>query len=198
MVAKTENSITDSAILADPFDLDRLRLTQDFEDTVGVKKLLTVVPVRKPSRQEFIRVYPGDDWRLDTPLLTIKEENEFYLVARDLWPELQDDLDARRLVVTISRQGVVAVWPLKLPDREGRLDNWSRSALEASSRAECAWVKLQSNRSLGAYDLYEGSHDLPEPVWPDVDFQTVIRTAFRDYHINDVNHPALRRLRGET
>lgn len=184
--------------IADPFDLASLRLTQAFEDVVGVKKLLTVVPVRKPSRQEFIRVHPGADWLLDTPLLTIKEENEFYLVTRDLWPELQDDLDARRLVITINRQGVVAVWPLKLPDREGRLDNWSRSALEAVARAETAWIKLQSNRSLGAYDLYEGSRDLPEPTWPEVDFQTVIRTAFRNYHIQDVNHPALRRLRGET
>lgn len=191
-------SVTEKAAPADPFDLASLRLTQDFEDAVGVKKLLTVVPVRKPGRQEFVRVHPGADWQLDTPVLTIKEENEFYIVARDLWPDLQDDLDARRLVVTINRQGVVAVWPLRLPNRDGRLDNWSRSALEAATRAEVAWIKLQSNRSLGAYDLYEGSSDLPEPVWPEVDFQTVINTAFRDYRIQDVNHPALQRLRGET
>ncbi|MFO1352027.1 MAG: hypothetical protein U1F68_15665 [Gammaproteobacteria bacterium] len=191
---QNENS---ASIIADPFNLDALRLTQAFEDVIGVKKLLTTVPVRKPSRQEFIRVRPGDDWKLDTPLLTIKEENEFYLIRRELWSDIQDDVSARRLVVTITRQGVVAVWPLKLPDREGRLDAWSRSALDVAARAESAWVKLQSNRSLGAYDLYEGSQDLPEPVWPDVGFQDIIRIAFRDFHIQDVNHPALKRLRGE-
>lgn len=192
-----DSNIAATPAVADPFDLGNLRLTQNFEDTVGVRKLLTVVPIRKPTRQEFVRVHPGEDWQLDTPILTIKEEGEYYLVARELWSDLQDDLDPRRLVVTISRQNVVAVWPLKLPDGEGRLDNWSRSALAAVERATKAWVKLQGNRSLGAYDLYEGSFDLPEPVWPEMDFQTIIRTAFKDFYIHDVNHPALKRLRGE-
>jgi hypothetical protein len=34
---------------ADPFDLASLRLTQDFAAAVGVKRLLTTVPVKKPS-----------------------------------------------------------------------------------------------------------------------------------------------------
>ena len=42
----------------DPFDLSKLRLTQDFVETGGVKKLLTTVPVRKPAPQDFIRVHP--------------------------------------------------------------------------------------------------------------------------------------------
>jgi hypothetical protein len=37
-----------SAIL-DPFDPAALRLTPDFVETVGVKKLLTTVPCRKPQ-----------------------------------------------------------------------------------------------------------------------------------------------------
>ena len=44
---------------ANPFDdLMSLRLDQSYADTVGVKKLLTTVPVRKPHRQEFVRVHP--------------------------------------------------------------------------------------------------------------------------------------------
>jgi hypothetical protein len=43
-----------------PFDnLAALRLDQSYADTVGVKKLLTTVPVRKPNRQDFVRVHPG-------------------------------------------------------------------------------------------------------------------------------------------
>jgi hypothetical protein len=42
-----------------PFDnLSALRLDQSYADTVGVKKLLTTVPVRKPNRQGFVRVHP--------------------------------------------------------------------------------------------------------------------------------------------
>ena len=42
----------------DPFNPDNLRLSQSFAETVGVKKLLTTVPVRKPSPQDFVRVHP--------------------------------------------------------------------------------------------------------------------------------------------
>ena len=41
------------------FDLSRLRLSQNFSEKVGVRKALLTVPVRKPGRQDFIRVHPG-------------------------------------------------------------------------------------------------------------------------------------------
>jgi hypothetical protein len=42
-----------------PFDnLSALRLDQSYADSSGVKKLLTTVPVRKPNRQDFVRVHP--------------------------------------------------------------------------------------------------------------------------------------------
>lgn len=44
---------------ADPFaDLGKLRLSQDFAATVGVKKLLTTVPVRKPTGQDSSACIP--------------------------------------------------------------------------------------------------------------------------------------------
>ena len=50
--------------LPDPFDPASLRLDQNFAETAGVKKLLTTVPVRKPNRQDFVRVHPDADFRL--------------------------------------------------------------------------------------------------------------------------------------
>ena len=46
------------------FDPAALRLNQSFADTVGVKKLTTTVPVRKPNRQDFVRVHPRPEYRL--------------------------------------------------------------------------------------------------------------------------------------
>jgi len=66
----------------DPFDPSRLRVSQDFAKTLGVRKLLTTVPVRKPNRQEFIRVHPGEDYRLETVILELKEDRESYLIER--------------------------------------------------------------------------------------------------------------------
>jgi hypothetical protein len=63
-----------------PFDnLSALRLDQSYADTVGVKKLLTTVPVRKPNRQDFVRVHPDPEYRL-TPaaIIEVKEDREVY------------------------------------------------------------------------------------------------------------------------
>ena len=35
-----------------------LRLTQNFGETLGVKKVLTTVPVGRPSKDRFFRTYP--------------------------------------------------------------------------------------------------------------------------------------------
>ena len=47
----------------DPFDPSSLRLDQSFADGEGVKKLLLTVPVRKPNRQDFVRVHPDAAYR---------------------------------------------------------------------------------------------------------------------------------------
>jgi len=41
----------------DQFDPSRLRLSQNFVESVGVKKALLTVPVRKPGRQDFVRTH---------------------------------------------------------------------------------------------------------------------------------------------
>ena len=43
------------------FDLEKLRFRQDFTKIAGVKKALISIAVRKPHRQEFIRVRSGED-----------------------------------------------------------------------------------------------------------------------------------------
>jgi hypothetical protein len=63
-----------------PFDPAALRLDQSYADTVGVKKLITTIPVRKPNRQDFVRVHPDPKYRL-TPaaIIEVKEDREVYL-----------------------------------------------------------------------------------------------------------------------
>src|SRR5215470_9799322 len=72
----------------DPFDPASLRLSQDFSAQLGVKKVLTTVPVRKPDKAWFVRVHPSEDYRLQTAVVELKEERETYLVAPALWTEL--------------------------------------------------------------------------------------------------------------
>jgi hypothetical protein len=181
----------------DPFDLDRLRLPQDFAAKLGVKKALLTVPVRKPNRQDFFRVHPGEDWCLETVILELKEERETYLVDRDLWGELPGELILKILYTVINRQGVLMLWPISLPGQDGRHNEWHRSALEAAGMAQKQWVRIAANMALGAYEVFQAVADIPEPEWPDTTLQEILRVAFKDRFIHSSDHPVVRRLRGE-
>ena len=178
-------------------DLAKLRLTQDFASQVGVKKIITTMPIRKPDRQWFNRVHPDPDWRLETAVLEVKEDRETYLVKPELWSELPGELVPKVLFTAVNRQNVVFLWPVRLPGHDGRHDSWNRSALEAAAYAQQGWVRVAANMSLGAYEIFQASADLPEPEWPDIPFQKLVEIAFKDRYIQTLDHPVVRRLRGE-
>jgi hypothetical protein len=102
------------------------------------------------------------------------------------------------LLTAINRQKVMFVWPIRLPGSDGKIDSWSRSAMDAAERAGSQWVRVVANMGgLQAYDVTVAAGGFGEPVWPDITFQEIIRIAFRDMVISDWNHPVLKRLRGE-
>jgi hypothetical protein len=182
---------------ADPFNPAALRLDQSFADTVGVKKLLTTVPVRKPNRQDFVRVHSDPQYRL-TPaaIIEVKEDHEFYLVLPSIAQQLAGEFDVRTLFLTINRQGVVHLWPIKLPGPDGKHNEWPRSEAVAAERAMELWVRVTANKSLGAYEVREATGELPEPDWPAFSFEEILRIAFRDHIVDRVDHPLVQRLRG--
>lgn len=181
----------------DPFtNLDSLRLNQSFADTVGVKRLLTTVPVRKPGRQDFVRVHPAEEYRL-TPaaLIELKEDRETYLVMPQVADELPGEFVFATLYTTISRQGVLSLWPVRL-QADGRQNDWHRSAAEAAELAMRKWIRLSSNMALGAYEIFEATGNLGEPTWPDVSLADILRIAFRGHFVDSPDHPLVQRLLG--
>jgi hypothetical protein len=187
------------AAAPNPFDPASLRLSQDFNAGMGVRKALLSVPVRKPDKSWFVRVHPADANRLQTCVIELKEDRETYLVARPLWPELAAEatFKPKLFATAINRQHVVFLWEVNLPRADGRVDEWTRTALEALNRAATRWVRMAANMSLGAYDVFEATGSLGEPEWPTTPFQELLSVAFKGRFINDLNHPVLRRLRGE-
>ena len=181
----------------DPFDLDALRLTQDFAASVGVKKALTTIPVRKPDRQWFVRVHPDPRYRIETAVLELKEDSETYLVAPNMRSELPGEIVPKILLTAVTRQHHVFLWPIRMPDELGKLDEWNRSAFEAAKLAERQWIRLAANRSLGAYETFVATGDLPDPEWPeDKSFAELVKIAFKGRYIDSIEHAVVKRLRG--
>lgn len=186
---------TDKA--ADPFDPASLRLSQDFASTIGVKKVLTVVPCRKPNRQEFVQVHPGEEWRLETGMFEDKLNQGFYLVQQHLWAELSSEVFPVCLFLATNRQGDVFLWPVKLTGIDGRSNTWNDSALAAARLAETQWVRVVANTSGGMYNAFEAADKLSAPEWPDLSFAEILKLAFKDRFITTLDHPIIRALRGK-
>jgi hypothetical protein len=183
----------------DPFDPASLRLTGDFAAASGVKKHLLYFPVRKPDKTWFVRTHPDEGYRLQTAVIELKEDRETYLVNPKLWSELaaEKTFSPRALLTAVNRQGTHFIWPCRLPGTDGKLDDWGSSMLEAAKLARDAWVRVTANMPLGAYDVFEATGNLAEPVWPEAPFCELLRVAFKGRMIDTLDHPVLRRLRGE-
>jgi hypothetical protein len=184
---------------ADPFDPAKLRLTQNFLSTGGVKKHIPSLSARKPTKEEWFQVRPDPEFSLDTLLLDLKDSGETYLISPDLHGELiaEKTVTARRIVTVVNRQGSPFLWPLKLPSPDGRQDRWADSALEAAVVATKQWVRMQADMGLGAYIFFTPQGELPPPDWPDMGLREMLKLAFRNNYIDSHDHLVLRRLRGE-
>jgi len=179
----------------DPFDPASLRLSPE-NINVSVKKIITVIPCRKPNRQEFIRTRSGDEWRLDCMLLEDQGTRDNFIVDSNLHDDLAQDCFPARLVLAITRSNDLFLWRLKL-SLDGRTNNWNDSMLAAAKLAETKWVRIVSNLPAGFYDIHEADGINVEPQWPDLEFNEILRICFKDHIINSLDHPILKRLRGE-
>jgi hypothetical protein len=181
-------------------DLTKYRLDQSFIESVGVKKVLTTVPVRKPKAQDFIRVHPSEHFRQPFAVIELKDDREHYLITPPIAAAIPAEIVTITLYTTINRQQTISLWPVRLPSSDGRQNEWHRTAQVAAERAMVKWIRVTSNMSLGAYEITEASDKvkIPEPEWPqEYSFNDLLKIGFRDRIIDGFDHPVLKRLRGE-
>ena len=180
----------------DPFAPENLRIRENFAED-GVKKLLHTVPVGKPNAQTWFRVHPDHAYQLrDVGLISLKDDNEFYLVSPQFAAELEGEFEKWTIFTVVSRQGVVRLWPIRQIGTDGKSNPWWDSAREAADQATTAWTRLSANRHLGAYDIRTAAKSI-EPVWPELSLTELLRIAFKNGHLIDgIDHPVVRQLRG--
>jgi hypothetical protein len=178
------------------FDLDALRLPQNFGEALGVKRLITRVPVRKPIKTEFFRVRTGEAWRFQTMILELKEEGETFILSPAVWDAVPELLKPAMLHSAIDRRNNVFLIPVPLPGQDGRRNPWHQSLHSAVTTAETNWVRSVANLKQGGYDLYVADGNIADPEWPDVTFQELVQIAFRERVIDSADHPVIKQLLG--
>jgi len=178
------------------FDLNALRLPQNLGETLGVKRMITRVPVRKPNKTDFFRVRAGEEWRFQTMILEIKDEGETYILTPDVWNAVPELLRPAMLHTAIDRRNNVFLIPIPLPGEDGRRNSWHQSMAEIVEMAERKWVRTAANMGVGGYDVFVAEAKLPEPEWPGFTLAELVQIAFRDKLIKSPDHPVIRQLLG--
>ena len=183
----------------DPFNPVALRLGADYAEGLGVRKVISTIPIRKPNKSEYIRVRPGEEWQLQTAVLELEKgvERSTYLVDPHLWPDLSSETTPALLLTCVNRANDLFIWRIKLPGADGRSNTWTDSALQIAKAAETTWCRMKSDTANGIYTHFESNVKLPDPKWPALSFHEIIKLAFRGRMIDSLNHPVLRELRGD-
>jgi hypothetical protein len=150
----------------------------------------------KPNPQDYIRTHPASEYRMAVAVIELREDRELYLLPPAIARELPGEFVMASIFTAINRQGVVFLWPVKLPSPDGRVNEWHRSAQEAAEMAMRRWVRVKANMSLGAYEIFEAASTVADPQWPELSFQELLRVAFRDRLVNHLDHAVIKRLRG--
>ena len=177
-------------------DLDSLRLSINSTVLGGSAEILSKVPVRKPQKQEFVRVHPDTAMMLATAVYEDKQDREFYFVAPNMMSTMLGETTPVILVTAMNRQKVSFLWPVKVANDSSSGNAWQDSAQQACDLAKKTWVRLSADMSLGAYRVWAAEGDLSEPEWPTKPLNELLEIAFRGRVIESEDHPVVRRLRG--
>lgn len=186
-----------SVALPDPFDPSRFAVSGSVMSEIGVTKELVACPVRKPNKQEFVRVNPDSAYHLRACILELKDERETYLVAPDVAAMLPGETKTVDLRLAASRQGAIFIWPVPVPRLDGRESAWNASARTAAAIAEHKWVRIIANMAQGAYDVYPAPAAVGSPLWPEKSMRDILAIAFGEaFTVRDAGHPVIKRLMG--
>ena len=182
--------------VSQPVSAAGLRLKANVTPAVETKTEVTTVPVRKPSKQAFVRVHPDEGFADCFMLLQLEGENEVWAVPPDMQDALALECKAVRLYTSIDSSGNVFLWPIPMPDPL-HPNQWHVSHHETAQTARSKWLRMRTNRVLGAYiwDVAKGS--LPEPKWPEgMTYDDLLNKAFAGRIIDSLDHEIVKRLRG--
>ena len=185
-------------------NIESLIIPQDFDELATVTELQSI-PLKKPGKQQFIRVKPVFCYRFG--VIEVEganpSERDLFIVIPELVPQITQlpgfSQRVFRLYVTRPNNSP-GVWPMKMPRGTGaRSDQWSVTAKQVAKKEESDWVRVQSDMSLQSYTAIKAQAEFPDPTWPTLPDDEIIKLAVGEKHLIDtLDHPVIDQLLGRS
>lgn len=179
-------------------DLDQFRVDQGYSTMVNAKLALSVVPVRKPAKTQWVNVLDPATWRFVAPIFIDPADSSTHMLTPAIAATLDDGL-ARvvDMFAYVDRAGVIAIWTISQPNIDGGDNPWNESAREIATTKNGRWIRVHASRPHGAYLYTPAPVEFPAPELPKVTMRELVKIAFKGRMISTPDHAVLRRLRGE-
>ena len=175
-------------------EIEAAELTQNYSELITVGGFTGGIKPRKPNKLEFIRVHR--DWAPYRAAVIKEKLSDYYVLDQKLYPKYSLEAVPMGLYPTINRAGGVFLWPIRLPDITGALDEWNSKALDAIELAKTKWIRILVNHDKTNYHIEYAKGPLSEPVWPDdiPNMKSLLRLALKNIFIKSEDHPVILRL----
>lgn len=178
----------------DEFSPENLRVLNTLDIQNLLKVELVEIAVRKPKKDEWFRVFPGQFQQ--GGILEI--QREIYWVSPKIQSQLLGDpcFSLRVCVLAVTKQGLPFIWPLR-PDCEsgGKSDKSARAPLAAMQLAQEKWTRMYWIKEKFEYAV-ETCDIEDEPKFPEKSFSELLRLGFKASVISSLDHPVLLELKG--
>ena len=198
--SKTAETNTAEVIKKPKIDLERVRAKSNQLINLGVATEYTVIPIRNPKPDEFFRCMPEENYSMEANILSLKTDNEWYLIDPDILHQIQleSQLKVMTLYVCVTMNSTPFVTCIPQPNELGQINSWHESGHRTMEEAKQFWVRRQADRSNGGYIITKAMNaKLPDPKWPEMTLSEIVDRAFDKFYIDNMDHPVLQRLRGE-
>ena len=179
------------------FNIDDYRITQNYGETFGSKRIVTMVFVSKPPKGRFFRSSRDPGNTVDVYVFEDKVEGTYHLVSPDVAAVLGGGLvRAITLHLAVDRANNPFLIPVPFPSENGTRNPWHQSLLNAIEAAKEKWIRIEADKSAGIYQVHEAMGDLAEPIWPETPMDELVRIAFTGRVIDSLDHPKVQSALG--
>jgi len=169
-------------------------------EVIAAREIVTTMPVRRPRRNEFVRV-ASEAPPFTTFLYQDDDEGTYYFIAPEIRSHFIAGTVVKILVPAVNQLGAPFIWPVPAEDDGqggSRKNTWNESHRAAYQQAKIKWTKMVSDRASRVYRVYEASGNLPDPQFCPLPFNQQLAIGFGGVGtISDREHPVLRAMRGD-
>ena len=151
------------------------------------------IQIRNSFPNEYLRT--NSDFEKPYWVLEGKKDGPLHLVNPILVPQLEGDVKNITFVLCINRDGEQFIMPCKSPSYPN--EPYATTRLEGVEAARSKWIRIRLKNGEKGYVIIPATGNFPDPIWPAEPFKAILTRAFGGRYIMNLDHPVLKRLRGE-